>query len=372
VAKTIGLCMIVKDEAQTILRCLESVRPLIDYVVVCDTGSIDGTQQLILNWLVHAGIPGMVFDEPWQDFAHNRSSALRRLRSIDGIDYALIIDADDVLVVEPGTDLAALKASLVGDLYDVEIVLGAYRWRRAQLLSNRLPFRYRGVVHEFVEGPPGASTGDLRGLHIAAGVEGARSRNPDKYRDDALLLTMALKDEIDPDIRRRYCFYLAQSWRDAGQPVAAHSAYVMRAKMGGTHLGENFTSFYWVGKLREQFGFLHTDIVGAYLQAYEADPERAESLHGAIRYCHRNAASHQGYLIGKHALTISEPPGKMFAEPWIYDYGLLDDFAVAAYWSGHYRECLEATTRLLDENRAPEDAVERIKANRDFAVEKLA
>ncbi len=45
--KTIGLCMIVKDEAAVIERCLDSVRPLIDYVLIEDTGSTDRTQKII-------------------------------------------------------------------------------------------------------------------------------------------------------------------------------------------------------------------------------------------------------------------------------------------------------------------------------------
>ena len=40
--KTVGLCMIVKDESGVILRCLESVRSIADYVLVEDTGSTDG------------------------------------------------------------------------------------------------------------------------------------------------------------------------------------------------------------------------------------------------------------------------------------------------------------------------------------------
>ena len=45
--KTITLCMIVKDEARVIERCLASVLPLIDNWVIVDTGSTDGTQELI-------------------------------------------------------------------------------------------------------------------------------------------------------------------------------------------------------------------------------------------------------------------------------------------------------------------------------------
>ena len=43
----ICLNMIVKDESRVIRRCLESVKPLIDYWVIVDTGSTDGTQEII-------------------------------------------------------------------------------------------------------------------------------------------------------------------------------------------------------------------------------------------------------------------------------------------------------------------------------------
>jgi hypothetical protein len=36
--KTIGLAMIVRDEAATVTRCLDSLRPLVDHVLVVDTG----------------------------------------------------------------------------------------------------------------------------------------------------------------------------------------------------------------------------------------------------------------------------------------------------------------------------------------------
>ena len=76
-------------------------------------------------------------------------------------------------------------------------------------------------------------------------------------------------------------------------------------------------------------------------------------------------------MIGKHALTLPEPEGKNFAEPWIYQYGLLDDFAITAYWSGHYQESFDATTQLLESGRAPAHEMPRITANRNFAEAKL-
>ena len=46
-AQTICLCMIVKNEAGVIKRCLDSVRAIINTWVIVDTGSDDGTPEII-------------------------------------------------------------------------------------------------------------------------------------------------------------------------------------------------------------------------------------------------------------------------------------------------------------------------------------
>ena len=144
--RTIGLCMIVKNESKVILRCLESVRSLVDYVLIEDTGSTDGTQAIIREWLDRVGLSGEVYDEPWRDFAYNRSHALAKLRKKRDIDYTLIIDADDVLVFDEGFDPMAFKKSLSQDLYHVRIKQGIIWHSRPQICSNRREFRYRGVL----------------------------------------------------------------------------------------------------------------------------------------------------------------------------------------------------------------------------------
>jgi glycosyltransferase involved in cell wall biosynthesis len=64
------LNMIVKNEARVIRRCLDSARPIIDFWVIVDTGSTDGTQEAIRRHL--DGLPGELIERPWVDFAHNR------------------------------------------------------------------------------------------------------------------------------------------------------------------------------------------------------------------------------------------------------------------------------------------------------------
>jgi hypothetical protein len=62
----------------------------------------------------------------------------------------------------------------------------------------------------------------------------------------------------------------------------------------------------------------------------------------------------------------------LFVEPLIYEYGLLDELAVNAYWVERYAECLDACERLLHDGKMPEEMRERVEMNARFAREKLA
>ena len=240
------------------------------------------------------GLPGEVYDEPWRDFAYNRSHALARLRENKGIDYALIIDADDQLVVEAGFDVAVFKGSLSQDLYYVPLRHGLVQYHVQRLCSNKLDFRYRGVLHEFIEGPQNISSGSASGFYILSGREGARSQDPDKYHKDAALLEKALQTEKDKFLRSRYTFYLARSYRDAGEKEKALANYLKRAALG--HWKEEiFDSLYNAAELLKAMGRPFDKVVAMYLLASDAVTSRAEALHAASRFCRENEKFADGY-----------------------------------------------------------------------------
>jgi glycosyltransferase involved in cell wall biosynthesis len=368
---TIGLCMIVKNEAGIITRCIESVRRLVDFVMIEDTGSTDGTQDVIRNYLASKGLPGEVIDEPWQDFASNRSSALAHLRKHADIDYALVMDADDLLVYDEGFDAAAFKAGLTKDLYDVGIALGPIRYGRPQICRNRMNFAYRGVLHEFMESPPEETSRDSAvGFHIESGREGARGKAADKYQRDAAVLKKALETERDPFLISRYTFYLAQSYRDSGEREKALEQYLERAELGYWQ-EEVFVALYYAAKVKEQLGHSQQEVIDAYLRAADALPARAEALHGASQFCRRKSRFEEGFQLAKRGLAVTRPAAGLFIEPWIYDCGLLDELAVNGYWSGHYRESLDASVKLLASPTSSSDQRDRFAANAGFALEKL-
>ncbi|WP_461357404.1 glycosyltransferase family 25 protein [Bradyrhizobium sp. USDA 4454] len=370
--KSIGLCMIVKNEAAVIVRCLDSVRPMIDYVLIEDTGSTDGTQAVIREWLDKNGLPGEVIDEPWRNFAYNRSHAMACLRRRPDVDYAFIIDADDALTIEPGFDVAGFKSGMSADLYDVAINHNGIRHYRPHICSNKKEFYFRGVLHEFVEMPADAQGRETAsGFAIQIGGGGARSQDPTKYRKDAALLEGALQSETDTFLRSRYTFYLAQSYRDCNEPEKALTYYLARAEMGFWQ-EEVFISLYSAARLKEALSHPEDEVIAAYQRAAEAQPLRAEALHGASRYCRLKGRNKQGADIARRGINLPMPVGALFAEEWIYEFGLLDEFAVNAYWSGDYEGCVDACLRILQIPSIDEGLKRRVEDNLRFAKDRIS
>jgi len=70
------LVMIVKDEEDSIEKCLKSVAPYISYWVIVDTGSSDDTLNVIKKVTEELGIPGELHERPWVNFEVNRTESL--------------------------------------------------------------------------------------------------------------------------------------------------------------------------------------------------------------------------------------------------------------------------------------------------------
>ena len=360
--QTICLAMIVKDEAPVIARCLASVRALIDCWIVCDTGSTDGTQSIVRENMV--GVPGELVERPWRNFAHNRNESLELARPL--ADYTLLIDADDELVVPADFHLPALDA----DACNFHIELSGVRYHRPQLVSNQRPWRYRGVLHEFLDCEGEIRWADLP-LLIRCGNDGRRRRDPQTYARDAALLEAALATETDPFLISRYTFYLAQSYRDSLQSENALAAYLRRVPMGFWS-EEIFVSLLQAARLKEQLGHPVDETLAAYRAAAEQSPHRAEAWHDAARLCRNQSRFVEGFGYAERAVAIGRPAQGLFLENWIYDYGALDEFGVLGYWAGREREAFDACLKLLASPALPPDYRQRVADNARFCVEKMS
>jgi glycosyltransferase involved in cell wall biosynthesis len=355
---TICLNMIVKDEAGVIRRCLESVKPFVDYWVIVDTGSGDGTQDLIRA--IMADVPGELHERPWKNFGHNRTEALALARK--KADYTFVVDADEVLLTPSGfrwPDLAA-------DGYRLQLRLGTTTYWRTLLVSNRLPWRYEGVLHEYLTCDTRQPRQEnLAGPTILSLSDGRRNQTDptEKYAKDAHLLEQALKEEPN---NARYVFYLAQSYRDSGQREKSLEAYRRRVDMGGW-VEEVWYSLYEIARLSEHLQREPGCVMERYLEAYQYRPQRAESLCQLARYCRLRGKYAVARLFAKQAVGIPKPADILFIDEACYDWLCLDEYAVASYWTGDYRESEMACLNLLNGRCLPAEERPRVIENMNFA-----
>jgi glycosyltransferase involved in cell wall biosynthesis len=353
------LNMIVKNETKVIKRCLESVKPLIDYWVIVDTGSTDGTQEMIKDFM--KDIPGELHERPWVNFAHNRNEALNLAKT--KADYLLFIDADDTLAYAPDFK----KPKLDKDCYYIKIKYGGMSYDRIQLIKSTPNWKWAGVVHEVLVSDTTFDGGFLNGVTMVIVGGGDRSHDPKKFEKDAALLEKAVQD--DPTCGR-HVFYLAQSYRDAGKLELALKNYEKRFAMGGWDQ-EVYWSLYQIAILQEDLNYPEETVSKSYVKAYNYRPTRAEPLYRLSSYYRRKENYLLGYLVAQLGLQIKEPNDVLFVESWMYDYGLLLEHSISSYWLEKYQESWQSCVQILARNDIPQHVRECSEKNLGFALEKL-
>lgn len=360
------LNMIVKNESANIRRCLASVKAHINGWCLVDTGSTDDTIKLVEETM--HGLPGFIAQRPWKDFAHNRTEAMALAKQdIGDDDYLLFLDADDWLDFPNGFSWP----DLTEDLYEGPIHYGSIHYRRPLLVRAGLPWRWDGVLHEFLCGPEHYSRGFLP--HPVM-IIGGKGKDQAHYRNDAKILEKALKQkDLSDFMRSRYTFYLAQSWRDGGCPTKAIDAYMERVDLGGWD-EEVYVSKLEVARGEVAIKSSAACIISAYLDAWQFRPSRPEALGELARWCRMNSKNDLAYMFAAQLVEIRPSTDSLFVDPSWRAWRGADELAVAAYWIGHYDESMLLCDALLSPRARyalPDSERERVKKNLEFAAAKV-
>lgn len=351
--------MIVKNESHIIHECLNSIYKYIDYWVISDTGSTDGTQDIIKNFFAEKGIPGELHQDEWKNFGHNRTVALRHCD--DKCDYIWMIDADDRV---EGT--FSFPPEMTADGYVVRMGREDFSWWRTQIFRMDAKWEYKGVLHEYPapqkENPMLVK---IEGKYnINARTLGARNVGitpVEKYKRDAETLEKALIDEPG---NTRYQFYLAQSYFDSQQWEKSMDAYKKRAEMGGW-AEEVYYSLYRVAICRAMMDRPWPEIQASFLDAYNYRPIRAEPLvHIAqvLRQKYNQPAA--AFVYARQAAEMPLPQGEiLFVPDAIYNFVALDELGATAFAAGRPELGYLACKKLLEEGRVPPSEVQRVEQN---------
>lgn len=357
---SVCLNMIVKNEKDVIERCLTSALPLIDYWVIVDTGSEDGTQQIIKNFMAKAGVPGELYERPWVNFSHNRNEALQLAKSKG--DYLLFIDADEYFVLEPSFSFPVLDK----DFYYINVSHASTRYPRIHMIKTSRDWEWTGVVHELIIPPAGRSYATLDNIVNMYTTEGARSKDPKKYYRDAELLEEALL--LEPH-NTRTVFYLAQSYHDAGEKEKALHFYLQRAAMGGWP-EEVFWSLFRAATLQDLLSHPKEEVIASYKKAYASRPSRIEPLYQLARLFREQGNYKTGYQIAELAMTLPQGKDTLFIQQWMYDYGIELERSVCAYWLEKYEESQSLCSILL-KKKLPDHVRTCVESNLGFTNAKL-
>ena len=354
---TICLCMMVCNEQHVVERALRSVKHLVDYWIVCDTGSTDATPVIVLNTM--SGVPGELHRTEWTNFGANRTEVLRLARG--HADYLLVMDADMIAHVR---DLE-FKQGLTADSYDIGYE-GPVDYSQVMLVSSRHDWKYVGVTHEYVYSETATTRERLRGLSLTHLGDGGMRM--DKFERDARLLSAEYaKNPEDP----RTVFYLAQSHYYLGNFAEAIRYYGERAALAGW-AEERWYAMYMLGKSRDAQGAAWEVVLEDYKRAYEARPSRLEPLYEIVKHYREKEEYETGYAYARIAgLDAPYPDDLLFIEKPLHEFYFLLELGVCGYGCGRLGEAIDAFNRVL--RRVPEESWVRESAirGRRFALQAM-
>ena len=349
---TICLNMIVKNESHIIAETLSSIAPYIDDYIINDTGSTDNTIQVITDFFKKRGIPGQIFENEFRGFDYARSTALSLCKHSQS-KYIWVIDADDILNGVP-----IFPQNMDCDCYYLQYGATNFVYLRNQIFRNdpSLEWHYVGVVHEY---PKSGRTdylneGIIRGCNVDSRRLGDRSKNPNKYLDDALKL-QARYSEIPT---ARDLFYCGNSYFDhvsmkpsfVDDPTyideetkfleLAAEKYRMRITEDDFP-EEKFYSYLRLGETLERLGNSWEEIEKVYMDGYNFFPIRGtEIIHRITTHYYRLKEYEKAYEISQLAINIPFPETcKLFIHQNIYKYDFPLQYSLVC---DHLKKYMEA------------------------------
>jgi len=357
----ICLNMIVKDEAEVIERCLKSVIPIIDTWIIVDTGSTDGTQAIIKEFMKKRGIDGSLYERKWINFEHNRNEALQLAK--EKADYLLFMDADEFLIYEEKFQMPVLSK----DYYYINVDCFKTEYKKIFMVNTDHEWRWQGVLHEVLTPKANMTFATLSNVQNIYTTEGCRSQNPLKFADDIKILEAELKK--DP-CNSRYVFYLAQSYCSNQDFEKALKTYKKRVSMGGWK-EEVYYSLLQIACIQEKIGSPESEIVQGYFEAYLSRPSRIEAIFYLARHYNQRKEYEKAYQTTQLAKDLLPTEDILFTQPWMLEFGLPVERALSAYWTGRFQESRDLCLQMLGRRDISEDYKKAAKECYDFASRSL-
>lgn len=385
----LALNFICKNESHVIERMLNSAKSITDLIVVNDTGSTDGTQDIIKKFGKENNIPTYVFERSFDNFENSRNHAMEKLRDVvkeldwnaDEV-HGYWFDCDEQLIIEKEFN----KNQFTKDLYMINTYIGQMKYTRNTFFRVSKPFRWYGPVHEFIVCDDKSITSGLAdNIVVNVKMEGNSWKGdiPAKYKSHAFELEKYIdENRKDP----RWIFYTAQSYHDSASTSdkleneerlrRSIKYYNERINRTDGYAEEVYYSQYRIGTIMASLEKPWSETHQALLKAYSIDPLRGESIKTIIDYYLKVGEWHNAYLYSKFAKVNFHgknpyPKRLLFVDQTLYEWKFLEAHAATSFYSGRMEEAKANYQEILQiQKKRPElfteKDIEKIKLNGQF------
>jgi hypothetical protein len=348
---TFGMVAIVKDEAARIERCLASaIAAGVSVATIVDTGSSDGTPELVTE--ACAGIDLRLHRSPFVNMGVTRSVAFSLAHG--SADWLLALDADMTVEIDP--DFIPDPAV---DCYSLAMNSGAWSWRLPLLLRGDLLWKSNGAYHEWT-----GRADDLPWRSEPTDAVRVSFVTPPRTRQKSHWIMALLEDDLaaKPDDTRTL-FYLAQEYRDTGDP-RARDLYLRRVALGG------WEEECWWAQYQAALLAPWPARADELVATWERRPSRLEPVRDLVREWNVRGLHHAAYALA--SVPIGECRDTTFMEPAVWAWGLKFERGIAAWWVGHPDECRDLMAEVLAHDDIPADVRAAARRNLDMCEPALA
>ena len=262
---TISLCMIVKNEEDTLRRCLSSAESVVDEIVIVDTGSKDRTKE------VAARFTDKIFEFEWNDnFAAARNFSYDQAT----MDYILWLDADDIILPEDVIKLKKLKETIPPGIDAImmrynsgfdelgRVTFSCFRERLSKRSGN---YKWKEPVHEYLEA-------GVKRINSDACVTHAKPHGRVGERNIRIYENFITEgNELSP----RVMYYYARELKGHGRYTDAINQFSLFLDSGKGWMEDNIMA---CGELANCYMMenKHNEALSAMLRSFTYDAPRAE------------------------------------------------------------------------------------------------
>ena len=357
----ICLCMIVRDEAPVIARCLRSVLRFISHWAIVDTGSLDETPDIVNAML--GDLPGRLIKTSWMgDFAKHRNESVSLARNVVGSVEAslLFIDADETLIVKKFSEFC--RAICNSPVISWWVVDGDWRFRKLGIVHVQHVGEWSGSVHEFLDLRSSRNFSHVQSFaELSYGHDGFRRLQTNTFQHDESALKAKLADE---EHSYRTSFFLARTYEVTESYELAAWYFRLAVGLSGRSRECRWQAQWGLGRSLSHFDQGAAAL--AFVTAHRIAPLRAEALVELAAVARHQAQHAEAMALAKAAINCPEPTATSMYDKAAYGWKAVDELCLASFALSDADGMKIASNQyktILSEGQVPDNQRRRVTKN---------